>query len=159
MDVYIVFAAGVGAGGSPQYWAVPAGCVREVLQTPPVYPIPRVPPFIVGSLWYRGRVLTVVDMAQVLGGQRWQSEGNLIYYVIVLEGVPMPVALWVGPWVQAVRESEMTPVGTGSVTIPLMERATQWEEGRVVFHLHVPAFLNWLDRAVVAFSRSLADYR
>jgi len=71
----------------------------------------------------------------------------------------MPVALWVGPWVQAVRESEMTPVGTGSVTIPLMERATQWEEGRVVFHLHVPAFLNWLDRAVVAFSRTLADYR
>jgi len=95
MNVCIVFAAGVGAGGSSQYWAVPASCVREVLQTPPVCPIPRVPPFIVGSLWYRGRVLTVVDMAQVLGGRRWQSEEN--WYTIVLEGVPMLVALWVGP--------------------------------------------------------------
>jgi len=159
MDVYLVFAVGVEEGGTPQCWAVPAGRVREILQTPPVYPIPRVPPFIVGSLWYRGRVLTVVDMAQVLGGRRWQPEGNLLYYVIVLEGVRMPVALWVGPWVQAVRESEMTPVGTDSVTIPLMERATQWTGGRVVFHLDVPAFLNWLDRSVVAFSRTLADYR
>ncbi len=159
MDVYIVFTAGGGGGESPQYWAVPADRVREILQTPSVYPIPRVPPFIVGSLWSRGRVLTVVDMAQVLGGQRWQSDGGLIYYAIVLEGVRMPVALGVGPWVQAVRESEMTPVGTGHVTIPLMERATQWAGGRVVFHLDVPAFLNWLDRAVVAFSRTLADYR
>ncbi|MCS7311955.1 MAG: chemotaxis protein CheW [Acidobacteria bacterium] len=159
MDVYLVFAAGVGEGGVPQYWAVPASQVREVLQKPSVYPIPRVPPFIVGSLWYRGQVLTVVDMAQVLGGQRWQSGGNLLYYVLVLEGVRMPVALWVGPWVQAVRESEMTPVETGHVAIPLMGRATQWAGGRVVFHLDVPAFLNWLDQSVVAFSRTLADYR
>lgn len=159
MDVYLVFAAGFGEGGAPQYWAVPADRVREVLQTPSVYPIPRVPPFIVGSLWYRGQVLTVVDMAQVLGGRRWQSDENLLYYVIVLEGVRMPVALWVGPWVQAVREGEMAPVGTGHVAIPLMERATLWVEGRVVFHLDVPAFLSWLDRSVVAFSRTLADYR
>lgn len=53
------------AGGA--HFGVPVMRVRDVLDTPTIYPVPLAPPEILGSINLRGRIVTAIDLRRRLG--------------------------------------------------------------------------------------------
>lgn len=48
-------------------FAVPVATIREIVRPPPITPVPRAPPAILGIMSGRGRVVTVVDARRKMG--------------------------------------------------------------------------------------------
>ena len=49
-----------------QSYAIEAHCVVEVLPMVPVRSVPRLPPYVLGMISYRGRLIPVIDLARRL---------------------------------------------------------------------------------------------
>jgi len=49
-----------------QSYAIEAHCVVEVLPMVPVRSVPRLPPYVLGMISYRGRLIPVIDVARRL---------------------------------------------------------------------------------------------
>jgi len=49
-----------------QSYAIEAHCVVEVLPRVPVRSVPRLPPYVLGMISYRGRLIPVIDLARRL---------------------------------------------------------------------------------------------
>jgi purine-binding chemotaxis protein CheW len=48
-------------------YALPVAMIREIVRTAQITPVPRAPTSVMGITSFRGRVVTVVDMARQLG--------------------------------------------------------------------------------------------
>ncbi len=47
-------------------YALPVAVIREIVRTAHITPVPRAPPSVLGIMSFRGRVVTVVDVARQL---------------------------------------------------------------------------------------------
>jgi purine-binding chemotaxis protein CheW len=63
-------------------YALPTACVRHVVATPGVTPVPTAPPAILGLMNLRGEVVPLLDLARLLGRPTVRSE-RLPYAVVV----------------------------------------------------------------------------
>ena len=59
-------------------YALRLGDVAEVMEPPPIYPIPRAPRFLHGIMNLHGNLVSVLDLADFLKGSRRNSQGQLL---------------------------------------------------------------------------------
>ena len=59
-------------------YALRLGDVAEVIEPPPIYPIPRAPRFFHGIINFHGTLVSVLDLADFLKGIRFHSRGQLL---------------------------------------------------------------------------------
>jgi purine-binding chemotaxis protein CheW len=52
--------------------------VAEVMEPPPIYPIPRVPELFAGIMNFHGNLVSVVDLARLLKNVSGASQGQLL---------------------------------------------------------------------------------
>ena len=71
----------VGSG----YFGVPVTRVRDVLDTPLIYPVPLAPPEIPGSINLRGRIVTAIDLRVRLGIPPRESADRCM--CVIVEGL------------------------------------------------------------------------
>ncbi|MCI4397888.1 MAG: chemotaxis protein CheW [Acidobacteria bacterium] len=65
-----------------QDYALPIGCVREILKVPQIHAFPKVPSFVKGVIDLRGAILPVVDLKERLGlGAVDRAKGRIIVLV------------------------------------------------------------------------------
>lgn len=64
MDRHLIFAL-----GSEEY-SVPLLCVKEVIETPDITPVPHTPAYYLGIMNLRGQVISVIDLRLKLKGVR-----------------------------------------------------------------------------------------
>jgi purine-binding chemotaxis protein CheW len=102
----------VEAGGAA--WAIPVHQVREVLRTPPLVSVPGAPAVVRGIAAVRGGVVTVLDLAVLLGRSRAQTPGSI---VLVRHGDRL-VGLAVDA-VRSVRPVDLAAAGQGGAPAPL----------------------------------------
>lgn len=95
-------------------WAIPVDQVREVLRTPPLVPVPGTPPLVHGVAAVRGGVVTVLDLAMLLGRPRAEMPGSvvLVGYGERLVGLAVEA-------VRAVRTIDLAAVGSAEAPTPL----------------------------------------
>lgn len=75
---WLIFTIGNQADGKNLY-AIPAGCVKEILRNATVFPLPFVPPYVNGVLNRYGDPYVVIDSA-VLEGK--ESQNSFLFIVI-----------------------------------------------------------------------------
>jgi purine-binding chemotaxis protein CheW len=63
-------------------YALPTACVRHVVATPGVTPVPTAPPAILGLMNLRGEVVPLLDLARLLGRSEGRS-AHLPFAVVV----------------------------------------------------------------------------
>lgn len=68
-------------------YAVPIGCVREILQITRLTPLPRTPAFVKGVMNMRGAVVPVIDLSARLGHS--PSDQGRRACVVVVDGKPL----------------------------------------------------------------------
>ncbi|MBU6365327.1 MAG: chemotaxis protein CheW [Gemmatimonadetes bacterium] len=59
-------------------WAIPVAQVREVLRLPPLVTVPGAPASVRGVAAVRGGVVTVLDLAVLLGRGRAETPGSIV---------------------------------------------------------------------------------
>ena len=59
-------------------YALRLGDVAEVMEPPPIFPIPRAPSFFHGIMNLHGNLVSVLDLADFLKGSRRNSQGQLL---------------------------------------------------------------------------------
>ena len=62
----------VSAGG--EVYGFPLSAVREILVPPPVAEVPRAPDFVLGVISVRGKIITLVDLPQLLSLQAEEAD-------------------------------------------------------------------------------------
>ncbi len=99
--------------------------VREILDTPPITKVPRVPAYLLGVINLRGSVVPVVDLKMRLGFEKKETEENEACVIIVEKEGRNNLLRPFGLLVDAVQEvialaseniSEVTKVGLGMNT-------------------------------------------
>jgi purine-binding chemotaxis protein CheW len=78
---------------SGEHWGIGIDHVQEVLEVRGITPVPKVPDFILGIMNCRGKILTIVDLAVVIGKKSAKEEGKRILH---LKSEDMDVGLFVG---------------------------------------------------------------
>ncbi|MGE0045887.1 MAG: chemotaxis protein CheW [Hyphomonadaceae bacterium] len=68
------------AGGA--HFGVPVMRVRDVLDTPVIYPVPLAPAAIVGSINLRGRIVTAIDLRTRLGMPAREQGGRCMSVIV-----------------------------------------------------------------------------
>ncbi len=68
-------------------YAVPIGCVREILQVTRLTPLPKTPAFVKGVMNMRGAVVPVIDLGARLGHAA--SDQGRRACVVVVDGKPL----------------------------------------------------------------------
>ncbi len=157
--LFLVFSLTMRDAAQPQYWAIAMDHVREVVQNPRIYPLPRVPDFIAGCLWYRGRILTVCHLPRLLIGDRWKSPAESVYYVVVLDRIHVPLALWVGENVQSLTMDEWTPMDMRGFEHPLVTSIFRWQQHTPVYHIGIPELIAYLDHAMIQHAQTFHRVR
>lgn len=139
-----------------QYWAIRSQEIREILHNPVVYPIPRVPGLLLGCLWYRGRIYSVIHLGRLMFPTIWPEEPLLDYYIAVLDSPQAPLALHLGDWMDTLREEDLLPMEP-SIEIPtLATSVVGWfSSGHTlpVFLMDIPTTIQRIDRATLDFVR------
>jgi purine-binding chemotaxis protein CheW len=74
--------------------------VREVMDLPPITPVPRLPDFIIGVINLRGKVLPVIDMAHKLLGHPIRRSQDAC--IIIIESVLNEEHVMIGGLVDSV---------------------------------------------------------
>ena len=72
-------------------YALPLREVAEVLEAPPVFPLPRVPDHVLGAINVHGALTAVVDLARFTGTGRARPDGK----ALVIDARLAALALWV----------------------------------------------------------------
>jgi len=76
--------------------------VVEVMEPPPLYPIPRAPCYFPGIMNFHGSLVPVIDLAAFLVGTSFYPQGQLL----ALDSRIANIALWVDS-VESVRPAEV----------------------------------------------------
>ncbi|MGE3302413.1 MAG: chemotaxis protein CheW [Hyphomonadaceae bacterium] len=64
------------------HYGVPVMAVRDVLDTPTIYPVPLAPREIAGSINLRGRIVTAIDLRARLGAPPRERGGRCMCVIV-----------------------------------------------------------------------------
>ena len=66
---------------SGEIWGMDFKDIQEVLEVTEPTPIPKTPPFILGVINQRGRIITVIDFALLLGEREHKEQSKRIVHI------------------------------------------------------------------------------
>jgi len=75
----------------PEVYALELIDVQEVVEQQPVHPLPGVPPTIIGSIDFHGRIVPTVDLPLLLGFPAGERSGRML--VLIDEHGPVVLAV------------------------------------------------------------------
>ncbi|HZU96489.1 MAG TPA: chemotaxis protein CheW [Planctomycetota bacterium] len=111
-------------------YCVPLECVTKIERVPPIIPVPRTPPFVRGIVSLRGEIVTVVDLAAVIGGEPVTTASHGL---LVLADGPRRVGILSDalPDYFRIGVSQLLPAPTGKAGDALISNAIERKEGTV----------------------------
>ena len=117
--------------------------VAEVMDPPPIYPIPRVPLFFPGIMNFHGSLVSVFDLARFLNGAPRNPHGK----VLVLDPRIANLAVWVD-MVESIVATDGI-LEEDACSAPLVEKVLTMADGEVKM-LSVEKLLEKLEEALGA---------
>ena len=107
-------------------YAVPTGCVEEIVPMAELFPVPGAPSFLAGFLDVGGQLVAVISLRRLLGMPDRAPE--LYTPVVILKTTPQPVALEVDG------VSRIVDIG-GDDVVPVTESCSLNDCASAVVHL------------------------